>query len=131
MGRYLTPYSLRARHVVAVAFLVATVLFVRTTCADPFAFVEGIEDLPLMPHLRQGADDPTVFDTPYGSIVESSASGQVSNRDILDFYLNTLPQLGWSPQSETSFQRDSEHLTLNITRSNASAYVLFRISRSP
>ena len=59
-----------------------------------------------MPYLEQNDDGPTVFDTPYGSIVGSAASGRVPDRDILDFYLQTLPQLGWTKQNETSFQRD-------------------------
>lgn len=117
--------------VAASVLLMAAVLPVCAAHADPSAFVEGIEDLPLMPHLEQDSNGPTVFDTPYGSIVESAASGHVSDREVLDFYRTTLPQLGWSKQGEVSFQRDSERLTLNITHRDATAHVLFRISRSP
>lgn len=131
MRRCFAQHGLSVARMTAPVFLVAATLFVCSAHADPPAFVEGIEDLPLMPHLKQSDESPTVFDTPYGSIIESEAWGPSPDQDILDFYLKTLPQLGWSKQNETSFQRDAEHLTLNITRRDTMTHVLFRISRSP
>ena len=36
-----------------------------------------------------------VFDTPAGRIVEAVASGAVTRDEVLAFYAETLPQLGW------------------------------------
>ncbi len=91
-------------------------------------FAEGIEDLPLMPGLHSRKDSLTVFDSPYGSIVESMAEGAVSPADITNFYARTLPQLGWTRATTTTFRRDTEELTLDLGHSNGAAVVRFRIA---
>lgn len=96
------------------------------TCAAPFAlpalaggnpvrFVAGFDDLPLMPGLAQEHDGVTIFESPYGRIAESWASGPVARADVLAFYGATLPQLGWARTAETTFKREGEELTLDIT----------------
>ena len=94
MRCHFIQHGLRLVCVAASVLLMAAVLPVCAAHADPSAFVEGIEDLPLMPHLEQNSDGPTVFDTPYGSIVESAASGHVSDREVLDFIGQLSRSLG-------------------------------------
>lgn len=92
------------------------------------AFVEGFDDLPLMPALAQEADGVTVFESPYGRIVESWASGRTTRRDVLGFYAATLPQLGWTRTGETVFRREGEILMLDITEDADAVTVRFQIS---
>lgn len=91
-------------------------------------FADGIEDLPLMPGLQNRKDSLTVFDSPYGSFVESMAEGAISPADITSFYARTLPQLGWTRTTTTTFRRDTEELTLDLGHSNGATVVRFRIA---
>lgn len=95
--------------------------------ADP-AFVEGFEDLPLMPALTQEPGSVTVFDSPYGRIVESYASGRADRAAVLAFYAATLPQLGWVRADEASFRREGEVLTLDVTQDGTAVTVRFQVS---
>jgi len=98
---------------------------------DP-AFVDGIEDLPLMPGLRERAERTLVFDTPQGRIVEAFASGTVAPGAVLDFYAETLPQLGWRRDGEALFRRAGEVLALEFSASPKDGTgVQVRFSLSP
>lgn len=97
----------------------------------PTPFVAGFEDLPLMPGLTQEADSVTVFESPYGRLAESWASGhpsQVGRAAVLAFYGATLPQLGWRRSGETTFLRDGEELTLDIAERGNVLVVRFHVS---
>lgn len=81
------------------------------------SFLDGFEDLPLMPALRQSEDATTLFDTPYGRIVEAYATGAGTTRQqVLDFYVATLPQLGWQQVAQTEFRREGESLRIEFPR---------------
>ena len=57
-------------------------------------FIEQVTDLPLMPGLSELRGAGVVFDKPDGRIVEAYAEGGVDREAVLDFYYNTLPELG-------------------------------------
>lgn len=79
------------------------------------AFVAGFEDLPLMPGLRQLDDAGMVFDAPSGRVVEAWAQGPVTSAEVVAFYDETLPQLGWRPLGGARYRREGELLQLEIT----------------
>ncbi len=81
---------------------------------DGVAFLDAIEDLPLMPGLHEAPEGGMVFDTAAGRIVETTASGAVSQARVVDFYAVTLPQLGWARRGETVFVREGELLELEF-----------------
>ena len=88
---------------------------------DAVAFVNGIEDLPLMPGLEEAEDRGVVFDTPAGRIVRATAAGRVTRAQVVDFYAATLPQLGWRREGETAFLREDEILVLEFSAAKAGA----------
>lgn len=96
------------------------------------AFVEGFEDLPLMDGLTQEPDTLTSFDSPYGRIVETYASGRADAVQVRLFYTQTLPQLGWQPVLTSgpalSFRREGEDLSIAITQQNGAVTVRFQSS---
>jgi hypothetical protein len=95
------------------AALVSVVLW--AVAAHPAdRFVRGIEDLPLMPGLAEAADAGVVFDTPSGRIVQTEATGQVSRDQVLTFYAETLPQLGWRSLAAGLFRRENEVLRIEF-----------------
>jgi hypothetical protein len=78
------------------------------------AFVEGIDDLPLMPGLVGVADQSLVFDKPDGRIVQAVAAGRVQASAVRSFYADTAPQLGWKSAGEGRFTRDGESLRIEL-----------------
>ena len=78
------------------------------------AFVEGIDDLPLMPGLVGMADQSLVFDKPNGRIVQAVAAGRVQASAVKSFYADTAPQLGWKSTGDGRFTRDGESLRIEL-----------------
>ena len=79
-------------------------------------FVPGFEDLPLMPGLVASTEGAVIFDAPTGRIVEAQAMGRASAVRVMDFYTETLPQLGWHAAGpEGTFEREGELLKLAIS----------------
>lgn len=91
-------------------------------------FVEGVEDLPLMPGLANVEAAGLAFDTVEGRIMVAFASGRVTREAVVAFYTDTLPQLGWKRERELRFRRDNENLTLEFSRSSGGLTVRFALS---
>ena len=88
------------------------------------AFVDGIDDLPLMPGLVGVGDQSLVFDKPDGRIVQAVATGRVRAAAVRSFYADTAPQLGWKSAGEGRFTRDGESLRIELTDPGAPGGVL-------
>lgn len=96
------------------------------------AFLSAIADLPLMRALEERRESGLVFDTPAGRIVEAYATGPVERAQVLAFYAETLPQLGWTPAGEARFRREGEVLTLEFPAAGVGARGLtVRFSLAP
>jgi len=97
------------------AFLLLVTLIV--TPVSPLqaqgAFISTLEDLPLMPGLNE-EEGGMVFDSPSGRIVEAFATGNVSQGEVLSFYEDTLPQLGWRSLGNHVYKRENEILKLEF-----------------
>ncbi|UEM21217.1 hypothetical protein JL100_029865 [Skermanella mucosa] len=85
------------------------------------AFVDGIDDLPLMPGLVTVADQALVFDKPGGRIVQAVATGTLDASAIRSFYAETAPQLGWAAAGEGRFLRDGELLRIELVEEPAAS----------
>jgi len=99
-------------------FLAAAALFVGVVAhagaQGTGGFLTVFEDLPLMPGLTEEKGSEVVFDSADGRIVEAYASGNVERADVLAFYAETLPQLGWRPAGTGRFQRERETLVIEF-----------------
>ncbi|HSV29566.1 MAG TPA: hypothetical protein VLL76_08400 [Candidatus Omnitrophota bacterium] len=91
-------------------------------------FLGSYEDLPLAPGLAEVAGTGLSFDTPGGRIVEAYAKGNGTAADILKFYSTTLPQLGWTRESDTLYRREAEVLKLDTKAQGKGVVVHFTIS---
>jgi hypothetical protein len=80
------------------------------------AFVSSVEDLPLMPGLSEDKPAGLAFDSAGGRIVEAFATGTVSEDEVLRFYGETLPQLGWTTEAPALFHRGGETLRLDFQK---------------
>ena len=123
------------RMIVAVLFMAAAIFVTLPIAAQESAaqegkeFIAGIEDLPVMPGLAEIADAGLIFDKPSGRIVEAYAQGEVGEQAVLDFYQETLPQLGWLSQADNRYAREGEELTLQVRASETGGVVvMFRLA---
>ena len=93
------------------------------------AYFGGLDDIPVMPGMAELADRSFEFDTPAGRIAEAYASGSVTANQVLTFYGETLPQLGWTPVSPGLYRRDGEELMIEIAPESPG--VPLRLALSP
>jgi hypothetical protein len=88
------------------------------TPAHAADFLKAIEDVPVPAGLTETAD-PTVFESEQGRVVRTNASGNADYSSVREFYLKSLPSLGWkregdAPGGKLVFAREHERLTLSI-----------------
>lgn len=79
-------------------------------------FVEGFEDLPIPQGMAQLPNDNLSFGNEETSLTEAYLSGDTTFSKVCDFYLATLPQLGWNfvgkENNVFSFKRDNQRLEI-------------------
>jgi hypothetical protein len=78
------------------------------------AFFAAVEDMPLMPGLVEAPGASTIFDKPEGRIVQLVAAGRADRSEVLGFYADTLPQLGWRKAADGTWRRENEILRLEV-----------------
>lgn len=81
-------------------------------------FLKAIDDVPLPAGLSETAE-PLVFESDQGRVVKTNASGNADYSRVRDFYLASLPSLGWKREGDGAggvlvFVREHERLTLSI-----------------
>jgi imidazoleglycerol phosphate synthase glutamine amidotransferase subunit HisH len=95
-------------------------------------YVLGSSDIPLIDGLELMEEDSTSFDTMSGDIVISKYKGNFKLKLIKDFYLETLPQLGWRvvdvKKDKISFKREKDKLEIKFDYASKGLYVRFFIS---
>ena len=102
---------------VAAAFVLAvclTTFSIRLHPAWATEYFSAIADLPVADGLTEQKDKSTVFDAPVGRIVTAYATGKVEAEDVLDFYDDALPSLGWEKTGEGTFHRKAETLKIDV-----------------
>ncbi len=77
------------------------------------AFLTELEDLPLAPGLIE-IPGGMLFDSPTGRIVEASAQGEIPADQVVAFYTQALPELGWQKVGPNSYRRDNELLKIEV-----------------
>jgi hypothetical protein len=115
----------RFRHILTVF---ALTLLLGALPARAEGFLSVYEDLPLAPGLTEAPGSGLSFDSPSGRIVEAYAHGGVRAADTLKFYAATLPQLGWTRESDRIYRREAEVLRLETTQDRAGLTLRFTIS---
>ncbi len=91
-------------------------------------FLSRLEDLPLVPGLSEDAAAGLSFDSAGGRIVEAYAHGSLTEDQVLQFYEETLPQLGWTAESARQYRRGGERLRLEVMRSGRGLTVHYLLS---
>jgi hypothetical protein len=113
--------------------MVAAVLLAATP-AHATDFLKAIEDVPVPPGLTETSEF-TVFESEQGRVVRTNASGNADYSTVRDFYLKSLPALGWKRENDGQggklvFTREHERLTLSVepaARVNSPLNVIFEL----
>lgn len=96
------------------------------------AFVEGLEDVPLMDGLEQIPNDTLSFGNEESRLVDIALKGKKSFKDVEVFYKNTLLQMGWIYQGKRDntlvFEREGE--TLEITKDQENPLIVRLVVKS-
>lgn len=116
----------RARPTVLAALAMAALLFLRAP-ASADGYVDGIEDLPLMPGLESVPAASVAFDALVGRIVVAFAEGKLAMEDVRAFYDATLPQLGWERLQADRWVRAGEELSLDAVIERGGLVVRFEL----
>lgn len=109
------------RNLLRFLVLLATMLFWQSASAD--SFIEGMDDIPLMPGMKQLQSDTISFGNADSHFLEAVLEEETegSSLDYRLYYMETLPQLGWEFKKEKGlkfvFYRGEE--TLEITQEYA------------
>ena len=120
------------RHTVLPGVLLFAAMLLVLPWSGPTAaeadFFSGSADLPLMPGLEEQADAAVNFDSPYGRIADAVAAGAVARADVLAFYRETLPALGWRQTGDARFRRENEVLELRFAQEPLRLVVRFSLA---
>lgn len=85
-------------------------------------FIPGTEDIPLHPKFSpENIIQNVAFDSIEGRIIEAeffSPNTDTSEAEVLEFYKQSLPQLGWEPQGGNTYIREKEQITIKSRRIN-------------
>lgn len=109
--------------------VIATALaFIVTPAGAADVFLSRLEDLPLAPGLSEDSAAGLSFDSASGRIVEAYARGDLTEDQVLRFYQETLPQLGWTADNERQYRRGGERLRLELMRSGQKLTVHYSLS---
>lgn len=99
-------------------------------CAAP-AWAEAryfseLSDVPMPPGFVE-SDAAVGFDGAGGRLVAARAAGDLAEIAVRDFYIDSLPQLGWALSPRTDdilvFQRGRERLTFTMRRDNGRTHL--------
>ena len=107
-------------------------VFFSATAIAQGSFFLAIDDLPLMDGLDESVDETMVFDSSSGRIIEALSTGKVTRQQVINFYSETLPQLGWKEISVGYFLREDEVLKIEFSNPGKEKLlnVLFMLSPS-
>lgn len=93
------------------------------------SFLTDNIDIPLINGLKLNPMEQMDFDTPRGQVLV--LEGVVKNKtgkDVLSFYDEVLPQMGWVKVETGSFVRQEDSLTILVLKNKNPAKIRFDIS---
>ena len=97
--------------------------------ANSETFLAQTTDIPLMPGVIISPVEQMDFDTPAGQvIVLEGISKQKTASEIVSFYENVLPQMGWETSKYGEFSRQDDAFNIVILKNEKPSKVRFDIS---
>ena len=85
------------------------------------SFIDGMEDIPLAPNMMQIKSNNFAFGNEETRIIEAYLTSENLKESVVEnFYLDTLPQLGWEFKGKSKntlfFTREQEELDVHFEK---------------
>lgn len=93
--------------------------------ATALSYSSIVDDLPLMPGMREIAESVVIFDKPEGRIASVRVENIIPRVNVTAYYTETLPPLGWYVENPQIYTRDGQMLTI---RFDTPTSVLFELA---
>jgi len=91
-------------------------LFVNNANATTIPFIRGLYDVPSFSSLYIDEDSIVEFDSLWGSVTEMRGVANINCEEIITFYRNAMPNLGWNiysdDEGDISFVRQGFNLKI-------------------
>lgn len=127
--------KVRINHPMKRMLLTGSLLFIlgTTNVWAGTQYLSSLPDVPLMPQMSEIRDTDVTFDKAEGRIVQEAVrASHLSAAQVVKFYNETLPALGWTRLSATPnasrFSRNGEQLIVNVEKLAAEGLVGFAVS---
>ena len=92
-------------------------------------YFHHLSDVPVMPALTISPEESYLFDKAQGRIISEVAyADNVSIKSIENYYIQSLPALGWSQEATRFFKRGREKLEIMIETQGSVHRVQFFLS---
>ena len=102
-----------------VVFLFLMIMAAMPAMSESVRFLSSIPELPLPAGVVENYEDAAMFDAPNGRIVEVELSLQDANAtNIISYYQDTLPSLGWTVITQGRFYKGNESLKITLSDSS-------------
>lgn len=112
-------------------YLLVSATFAFAISAEEPDFIEGFPDVPLLPEVTEDQAERVVFDTPSGTVAETSIRANMKGRKILDLYEDKLIPFGWKcqrhPMSLTCKRENNRLLFLDKTPAKRNGIIILRL----
>ncbi len=123
-GRHFSVQTVSFKMKILINFLI---LFVKLNVCSEDLFIEGLGDIPIYKEMNYVDDSLILFDKVDGRYVSTQTKGQYSQKEVQEFYLQTLPNFGWKIEKLNLFQRGSERLEINFLNERDGIIAIFSI----
>lgn len=93
------------------------------------AYLGNIPDVPMMAGMEEMPEEGFIFDAPEGQISRAVVfAPKKAEKEVMDYYTEALPQLGWVARKTGFFIRNGEQLTVTIGKVGGGVLATFELS---
>jgi len=133
VGQLFTVQIVKSKNYIInlIIFFIIIIAFLKVSLVYSKDFLDCIQDVPLIENLNEKEESCFYFDSDDGRVANVEAEGLVEKSNILSYYKNILPQLGWKDDKKSSiknvlkFTRGKEILRISIISAGDKIIVTF------
>jgi len=108
-------------------FIVFIIIFILPGLLQSGRYINGIEDIPIFKNMVYVEDSIVLFDKTEGRYVSSAITGDYNKFEIMNFYSEVLPNLGWKNIGPSLFERGNEELEIKYSEKGKKTSAIFNI----
>ena len=110
-----------------VCFLLFYIFLIYSNPVSSSKFIYGMEDIPIFKKMEYVEDSFVLFDKIDGRYVSSEIKGNYAQNEVIKFYNQILPNLGWNKIEHLKFIRSEEILEIETVEGKNQISIIFSI----